>query len=282
MSASARPLLLVLAVPWCLLWLGVALLENPRIVHDPLLPLWQPAIIFGSSGLAAVGLLTLWHRWGASRGASAVALVPWFRAQLLPMPVYIALALGLTYGIRLSVFAAAGARYSLTPADSYPAYQILKVAIFYCLWLGLALGARLVAEGREQHRALSAARDLIDARSRAADSGLERRILVPLGDRLKPVDIDSICWIEADDNYVRIHTATQDYAVRKALQDMLIELGEDRFVRIHRSAAINIGEIEAIRPLPKGDAEIRLKCGATLRMSRRFRQAVFKSHSPSQ
>ena len=274
-------MLLAFAVPWCLLWLGVTLLENPAIVHDPRLPLWQPFTIFGSSAAAAIGLLMLWHRWGASRTAPAGALGPWFRSQLVLMPVVIALAVGLTYGLRLSIFAAAGMPYGFTRSDGFVSYQILKVALFYLLWIGIALAARLAAEGREQRRALSLTQDALSAAQ--ARSAPERRILVPLGDKLKPIEIEAICWIEADDNYVRLHTAAQDYALRKSLQDMLVELGEDRFVRIHRSAAVNIGEIDAIRPLPKGDAEIRLKSGATLRMSRRFRQGLLdsRSHSPS-
>lgn len=275
-------MLVLLAVPWCLLWLGVTFLENPGIVHDRTLPFWQPAVYFGSSGLAAAGLLILWHVWTMRRTPSAAALGPWFRSQLLPLPLSIAVVLGLTYGLRLSVFAAAGAAYRFNKADSVLSYQIIKISIFYLLWIGLALAARLVTEAREQRRALNLTQDALSAAHHLIEAHApERRILVPLGDKLKPVEIDAICWIEADDNYVRIHTATQDYAVRKALQDILTELGEDRFVRIHRSAAINIGEIEAIKPLSKGDAEIRLKSGATLRMSRRFRDAVFRSHSPS-
>lgn len=270
-------MLLGLAVPWCLLWLGVTLLEDPAIVHDPRLPFWQPFAIFGSSGVAAIGLLLLWHRWGAARPADRLAL--WFRSQLLLMPALIAVALGLTYGLRLAVFSLAGTSYKYGKADGFIFYQLIKVAIFYLLWLGLALAARLVVEAREQRRALSLIQDALSA---ARTRPLDRRILVPLGDKLKPVEIESICWIEADDNYVRLHTATHDYAVRKPLQDMLAELGEDKFVRIHRSAAINIDEIDAIKPLPKGDAEIRLKSGAILRMSRRFRQSVLKSRSPSQ
>lgn len=101
------------------------------------------------------------------------------------------------------------------------------------------------------------------------------RLLVPIGERLQLIDAASIEWLEADDNYVHVHTAARTYLLRRTLQDLLAQLGEQRFVRIHKSTAVNLGSIGSLTPLFKGDYEIHLHNGHTLRLSRRFRDALF-------
>jgi two-component system LytT family response regulator len=101
------------------------------------------------------------------------------------------------------------------------------------------------------------------------------RLLVPDRERLQLIDAASIEWLEADDNYVRVHTAARTYLLRRTLQDLLSQLGEQRFVRIHKSTAVNLGSIGSLTPLFKGDYEIHLHNGRILRLSRRYREALF-------
>ncbi|MET0254528.1 MAG: LytTR family transcriptional regulator DNA-binding domain-containing protein [Luteibacter sp.] len=101
------------------------------------------------------------------------------------------------------------------------------------------------------------------------------RLLVPEGERLQLIDASSVEWLEADDNYVHVHTTTRTYLLRRTLQDLLSQLGETRFVRIHRSTAVNLGAIESLAPLFKGDYQIHLRNGRALRLSRRYRDALF-------
>jgi two-component system LytT family response regulator len=110
------------------------------------------------------------------------------------------------------------------------------------------------------------------ARAQTASS---ERLLVPDGERLQLIDSTSIEWLEADDNYVHVHTAARRYLLRRTLQDLLTQLGGERFVRIHKSAAVNLSAIAALTPLFKGDYEVELRNGHALRLSRRYRDALF-------
>jgi two-component system LytT family response regulator len=101
------------------------------------------------------------------------------------------------------------------------------------------------------------------------------RLLVPVGERLQLIECCSIEWLEADDNYVHVHAGKRRYLLRRTLQDLLAQLGEQRFVRVHKSAAVNVAEIDSLTPLFKGDYELRLRSGQTLRLSRRFKDALF-------
>ncbi len=84
---------------------------------------------------------------------------------------------------------------------------------------------------------------------------------MPWGERLQLIESSEIQWLEADDNYVHVHTAAAAYLLRRTLQDLLAQLGNVRFVRIHKSAAVNISEIQSFTPLFKGDYEVQLRSG---------------------
>jgi two-component system LytT family response regulator len=100
--------------------------------------------------------------------------------------------------------------------------------------------------------------------------GPGKRLPVPDGDGLRLIDVSAIHWLEADDNYVHVHTAERTHLLRRTLQDLLQQLGEQQFARIHRSAAVNIAQIENLKAMAKGDYEVRLRSGACLRLSRRY------------
>lgn len=132
-------------------------------------------------------------------------------------------------------------------------------------------------------------RSLLRVRDRLGDSELRssavatarvqtnssERLLVPEGQRLQLIDSASIDWLEADDNYVHVHTASRTYLLRRTLQDLLAQLGEQRFARIHKSAAVNISSVSSFTPLFKGDYEVLLRSGHTLRLSRRYKDSLF-------
>lgn len=108
-----------------------------------------------------------------------------------------------------------------------------------------------------------------------AYTGSSGRLLVPDRGTLRLIDSQSIEWLEADDNYVHVHAGRQVFLLRRTLQDLLTQLGERYFVRIHKSTAVNIAAISALAPLFKGDHEVQLRSGHTLRLSRRYKDGLF-------
>lgn len=122
-----------------------------------------------------------------------------------------------------------------------------------------------IGSGAQVH-AVQIARGQTDARE---------RLLVPVGERLELIESRAIHWLEADDNYVNVHTGSRAHLIRRTLQDLLSQLGHERFVRIHKSTAVNVSEIQSLTPLFKGDYEVHLRNGQTLRMSRRYRDELF-------
>lgn len=101
------------------------------------------------------------------------------------------------------------------------------------------------------------------------------RLLVPVGETLQLIDSTTVEWLEASDNYVHVHTNARSYILRRTLQDLLEQLGDRQFARIHKSAAVNIAAVKAFTPLFKGDYEVQLRNGKVLRLSRRFKDQLF-------
>ena len=82
----------------------------------------------------------------------------------------------------------------------------------------------------------------------------------------------SIHWVEAAGNYVELHAGVETYMLRSTMKEIDKRLGQDDFVRIHRSTIVNRGEIKRIEPARNGDSVLVLKGDEKFRFSRRYRQ----------
>jgi two-component system, LytTR family, response regulator len=101
-----------------------------------------------------------------------------------------------------------------------------------------------------------------------------RRLVVRADDRLLLVPLHEVVHLEADGNYVRVHTATGVHQLRDTLSHLETMLDPDRFVRIHRGEIVNLDAVRAVEPYFHGDFVLLLKNGEKLRLSRRYRDRV--------
>lgn len=88
---------------------------------------------------------------------------------------------------------------------------------------------------------------------------------------LMATDVD---WIEAEHNYVRLHTGSESHLLRDKLSVVEQELDHKQFRRIHRSVIVNIDRIRELRPWFRGDCIVVLQSGKELTMSRTFRESL--------
>ena len=100
------------------------------------------------------------------------------------------------------------------------------------------------------------------------------RVAVRSAHRLVMLDWVDVDWIEAADNYVKLHVGQTEYLLRKTLTGLEKELDGMQFVRIHRSAIVRIDRVIELRPETHGDSTLRLRGGRALTLSRTFRERV--------
>lgn len=98
-----------------------------------------------------------------------------------------------------------------------------------------------------------------------------KRMSLACGEHVRVVATADIDWVRADGNYVHIHAAGASYLHRETLTALLASLDPARFLRIHRGIAVNVDRIAEVHPLFQGSAEVVLRDGTRLALSRRFR-----------
>ncbi len=93
------------------------------------------------------------------------------------------------------------------------------------------------------------------------------------GRQLKRLAVSEIAWIEAANQYVRLHTATGSCLLARSLNSLERELDPARFCRIHRSTIVQTSQVREVRLEKNGACSVLLVGGERLRVSRRRRQA---------
>ncbi|BAV08057.1 two component transcriptional regulator, LytTR family [Filimonas lacunae] len=96
----------------------------------------------------------------------------------------------------------------------------------------------------------------------------QHRVVVKEGSKIKIIPVPSIQYIEAADDYVKIHTADGCYLKNKTMAHFEQLLGVQQFVRIHRSYIINIQLITRIDPYEKDSHLVILQTGMRLPVSK--------------
>lgn len=129
--------------------------------------------------------------------------------------------------------------------------------------------ARAATGDREE---LQRAIALLLSQQREPTRYLERIAARGVG-RTSLLDVADITWIEAADNYVRLHTAAGDHLSRRTMRDLELALDPARFARIHRSTIVALPEVRELRPLGDGDQEVVLRSGKRLVLTRSYREA---------
>ncbi|GHG58928.1 hypothetical protein GCM10010919_01010 [Alishewanella longhuensis] len=112
---------------------------------------------------------------------------------------------------------------------------------------------------------------------RPESSDYPTRLTIREPGRLKIINIDDICRISSAGNYVEIHVYPQNkvYLQRNTLSAVMEKLDPTIFARIHRTSIVRKDDIVELRPGYQGDAEVLLRCGTKLIMSRRYRHTLF-------
>jgi two-component system LytT family response regulator len=97
------------------------------------------------------------------------------------------------------------------------------------------------------------------------------RILVRDETKAFLLALDRVDRIEAEGNYVRLHSSGKSYTVRSAIGALAARLDTDKFLRISRSAIVRLDAIKELHPWFHGDYHVVMTDGARLTWTRRYR-----------
>lgn len=132
---------------------------------------------------------------------------------------------------------------------------------------------RMMNRVRRHWRGLATADSDGGPPSAGADGGpWLRRLSVQVDEHIRVIATRDIDWIGADGNYVHIHIGGVTYMHRETLRRLQRALDPARFVRVHRGAIVNADRVCELHPLFNGNAELVLRDGTRVGLSRRFRE----------
>ena len=170
------------------------------------------------------------------------------------------------------IFVTAFDRYALRAFEVHALDFLLKPVTAETLARALERARTRIAERRGamlDPRVLALLNDLAGGRPRFLS-----RLPVKLRGKMIVIDLADVDWIKAADNYVTLHVGATAYPARETMSRLERELDPDRFVRIHRSAIVQIDRIKELLPDFHGDFVVVLRDGTRVTLSRTYRSRV--------
>ncbi len=261
-----------------LLWIGLFAFDwvaNTAVVRTDLaragLPVaaWEPAVWEGSSALVMLALIPV-LLWFDSR-------YPLARPQLarnalahaaFTLPFSLAHVVGMV-ALRELAYAMAGGSYDFGNWPTEFGYEYLKDFRSYATLLAIVYLYRFVLR-----RLQGEAEFLSEGREEEAPAPVTDRFLVRKLGRDFLVRVCEIDWVEASGNYVNLYVGERAYPLRETMQGIEQRLEPNGFVRVHRSAIVNLERIRSIVPGESGDAAVQLDGDREIPVSRRYRKTL--------
>jgi two-component system, LytTR family, response regulator len=122
--------------------------------------------------------------------------------------------------------------------------------------------------GGVEQKILSLLEDL-----KAGTKYLERLVIKSSG-RIYFLETNEIDWIQAEGNYVSVHTGKKSHLLRETISSLENQLDPKKFLRIHRSAIVRIDRIKELQPWFHGEYHVVLNDGTQLTLSRNYRDRL--------
>lgn len=111
---------------------------------------------------------------------------------------------------------------------------------------------------------------------KAGNKYLER-LVIKSGGRIYFLETCDIDWIEAEGNYVSVHSGKKAHLLRETISSLETQLDPKKFVRIHRSSIVRIDRIQELQPWFHGEYRVILNSGTQLTLSRNYREKLHEA-----
>jgi DNA-binding LytR/AlgR family response regulator len=113
----------------------------------------------------------------------------------------------------------------------------------------------------------------LDELRKSQHSPIEPSLWVHERGQMMRVQIETIDWIQAEGEYVRLHVRGQSFLLRSSIGSLADRLRQMGFIRIHRSTVINQSRLSSLRGNRSGTTAL-LENGVALAVGRKYRRIV--------
>jgi two-component system, LytTR family, response regulator len=115
--------------------------------------------------------------------------------------------------------------------------------------------------------------DLLKQIGAGTEKHLER-FLIKTDGRVFFIPTADVNWIEAEGNYVNIHTTSKSYMLRESISGLEAQLDPKEFVRIHRSTIVKLSLVKELQSWSHGEYRVIMHDGTQLMLSRNYRDRL--------
>jgi two-component system LytT family response regulator len=165
----------------------------------------------------------------------------------------------------VTIFVTAYDRYAIQAFEAHALDYLLKPFSEGRFRDALLHAKRTLELGRQEapNRQLTELLDRLNKKRDYLD-----RIPVPSKGRFLFLNVRDLDWIEAEGNYLRLHSSGASHLVRGNMNEMERKLDPARFMRIHRSTIVNLQRIREVQPWFRGHHRVVMTNGQELKLSR--------------
>ena len=239
------------------------ILEDVRAGYDAD---WTAALVSELSGTWAILPLIPALVWFIGKLNIQWSNLRWRILWHLPAAICFSLSHVTLFVVMRKIFwAFAGGSYEFGPLVLGLLYEMRKGLLVYLCMVLLIHIYRFILE-RLQGEA-----GFIESEDEPAPI-FRQQFLVNMLDRSYLVKSDQIDWIQSAGNYVLLHCASRSYPMRMTLSGMVTQLDPHQFLRVHRTAIVNLARIVALREA--GDLQVELDNGGTVPVSKTYLPAL--------
>ncbi|MBT9444131.1 MAG: response regulator transcription factor [Hyphomonadaceae bacterium] len=182
------------------------------------------------------------------------------------------------------IFVTAYDHFAVRAFDARAIDYLLKPVEFDRLALAIdrARSARSSREARVRVQELTEVMEILrqDART-PTQKRYEREFWLKDRGQWLRVPVDTIDWIEAERDYMRLHCGARSHLMRITMSSLEAALDPTEWLRIHRSVLVRRSRVTALRRTQTGGLMLRASSGVEMPVGRAYMQTVVRQMHPS-
>jgi two-component system LytT family response regulator len=168
------------------------------------------------------------------------------------------------------VFVTAHDAFALRAFDVSATDYLLKPYSDARLTAAMARAKRRVREGNAENRV----RQLLRSLDQPGET--TSRLMVRQGGRMMVLDQEELDWAQVDGDNLHLHFGKRVHVIRKSLAELETSLDPGRFLRIHRSALVNLDRVASLEPYYRGEYVAVLRDGTRVKVARNCRERLLE------
>lgn len=234
---------------------------------------WEPFLWEYSSALSTLLWCPLLFWWFNRYPLRLTAIGRQLLCHLAASLVYALLHIITMILLRQPIYNLAGGNYGFEPLTADFLYEYRKdlwayVFFLCCYYIARFIHSRLTGEAHTLDQAELTHPDQVIPEPPSAPN----YYLVKKLDKEFLLATTDIEWLEANGNYVNLHSQGRIYPLRATLSATILQLAPIGFCRIHRSLAVNVNKVVSVQYQSSGDGEVHLQSAAKISLSRRYKE----------